>query len=294
MATDDKAQDAIGLTPFATARFKARVGAAATSNLGESFWSAIGGSPDQTWTLKTGEAELRTKFPAILARRLVAASGRPAAEAGELRFEVRDIRYGSIEFLIALSSIKAFAGLFAGVPPDLVLKIVETCVVESFRETIGGRPPSEATVTPSSELLLALSPTASQKKSGSWADVLNASLGKVFWLVPTLLALGAWLVAMSAMDGDAKRAHARESDLAKHYRERESELARNQKVVFDLLKERVDKLEALTLDMSKQLGQPADAASTACTACCSTPCCCTVRTDPKPPATPPATRSCRK
>jgi len=152
------------------------------------FWRSVGFRGE----VATAEALLRSAFPRELERRLetaFATKGVPRP-IEPVSLEVLAVRYGSLEFLVGGAGVAAFASMVQSVGPAVALMLIEACVQDSLEATfdVSAR---DATVQLRSGSFGAPPSTAGPgtgAAQGTWGQVLSAA-PKVFWLLPTLLAL---------------------------------------------------------------------------------------------------------
>jgi hypothetical protein len=216
---------------------------------------------------------LRSAFPRELERRLetaFATKGVPRP-IEPVSLEVLAVRYGSLEFLVGGAGVAAFASMVQSVGPAVALMLIEACVQDSLEATfdVSAR---DATVQLRSGSFGAPPSTAGPgtgAAQGTWGQVLSAA-PKVFWLLPTLLALIVLWVELTGVHSHMER-------IAR----RETELGKMQEALSATWEARIKQLEALNADLVKQLRvPPADQKES--TACGCIPCCV------NPPACPPS------
>lgn len=209
----------------------------------------------------------------------------PFDEPAAFAFQPHDLEYGSLTFPVDIVGVAALTRLLFG-DPDLVLAFLDTCVPDAFLECVGAGPanlPLQISVTPGETLEAALAaggPEASQGGGkGTWSDVM-AKAQRVFWLLPTVLALLVLYVAAGMLTGERDRIEARY--VALDARERQLQTGHE---------ERIAKLEATTLELVKQLRAPTDklAVEACCPVCCLPPKC-----PAQAPVTPRPKPSCTK
>jgi len=227
------------------------------------------------------EQELRTNFDRAMTRQAFAFRRARAAETGDssnlpppasFAFRVGEFRYGSLEFTVGIVGLQALYKYFFS-DPALVLAFLEACSPTAFTEALypfGGLVPSDLNfaVTPAAGLAATLAtmpgpgPAAHPVAAGTagaapqgWGAVLH-KVQSIWWLLPTVLALVVFYIAISAVDAERGRQQARQAALDARAGQLDA-----------ALRDRVKELETLTLELAKQLVQ-AQAKEPCCPACC--------------------------
>ncbi|OXC79339.1 hypothetical protein [Caballeronia sordidicola] len=168
-------------------------------------------------------------------------------------FTIDNLRYGSLLFDVSILGIGSFLKFFSD-KPELVMSFLEAGVPTAFDDSIG-MPSSgqkDVAIYPSPDFEKALitpsdgDPVEPQSptKKVTWNDVVQKS-SQIAWLLPTVLALVVLYVAMGMTSNEEQHLHARETALDAEAKELRA--ANNA---------RVEKLDALTLDLIKQLRAP--------------------------------------
>lgn len=198
-------------------------------------------------------------------------------------FRVHNIRYGSLFFDVPVIGAGALAKYFFS-DPDLVLAFLNTCVPQAFCSSVGmtQRGGVEIEVFENDALINAIQPrvsidtaAAGPPQKATWADVMRRA-SQIAWLLPIILALAVLYVAAGMLSAERDRIHAREAALDG----RTQQLQKS----YD---ERIAKIEALTLDLVKQLRLAEDRKSdTCCPVCCPVPQQCNPHPPPKKKPSP--------
>jgi len=277
------------------------------TDLRKLFWSGFAyqgrfASADGAAEPRLFELQLRSNFDRAMTRQAFDFRRAHAAGVGDLSnapppasfaFRVGELRYSSLEFTVGIVGLHALYKYFFS-DPTLVLAFLELCSPPAFTEAlwpIAGQVPSDLTfaVAPALGLGAALSTLGAQGQgpgtttlgatpaTPGWPAVLQKAQ-TFWWLLPTVLALIVLYIAISAVHSERDRQQARQAAL---------DARANQ--LDGALKERVKALEALPLELIKQLKEvPAKEP------CC--PACCVAKTCVNPaarPASKPAAASCK-
>ena len=168
------------------------------------------------------------------------------ATPADFSFEVRTIRYGSLFFGVDVVGVgELLKYLFND--PELVIAFLEECVTLAFASSVGSDPKKASVeVFPNNALTNAIQQRAAGGAihKGTWAEALRLA-SQIPMLMPVVLALAVLFVAAGMLSAERDRVHAREAALDG----RTQQLQKS----YD---ERIAKIEALTLDLVKQLRLP--------------------------------------